>query len=148
MIDFDNWLGLGIAERTPENLIGRARILTTDRTSTLAAVESGAVTLRHAEVIADQCADVSGEVGVRFETAAIVMAEGMTPAKLKNKLSQVRERLQPDDSEARHQDALQDRQIVATMRNLMALAPSLVEEAARGRLETPFSISGPSRTGS
>jgi hypothetical protein len=33
---------------------------------------------------------------------------------LKNKLTQLRERLQPSDSEARHQDALQDRQVLAT----------------------------------
>jgi hypothetical protein len=107
-------LTLGITERAAENLIGRARILTTDRTATLDAVEDGRITLRHAEVIADQGAELSGEVGVRFEAAAIIMAEGMTPAKLRNKLIQLRERLQPEDSEARHEDALLDRQIIAT----------------------------------
>jgi hypothetical protein len=106
-------LTLGITERASENLIGRARILTGDRSATLAAVEDGRITLRHAEVVVDAGADLVGEVAVRFETAAIMMAEGMTPARLQNKLIQLRERLQPEDSEARHQDALLDRRVAA-----------------------------------
>ncbi|THG31676.1 HNH endonuclease signature motif containing protein [Naasia lichenicola] len=104
-------LTLGLTEYSAQALIARAKILTTDRRQTLAAVDSGRITLRHAEHIADEGAGLFGDLGTRFERAALIMAEGMTPAKLKNELGKLRERLQPDDSAERHADALLDRQV-------------------------------------
>ncbi len=104
-------LTLGLTEYSAQALIARSNILTTDRRATLAAVVAGLITLRHAEFIADEGAGLTGELGRRFERAALIMAEGMTPAKLKNELGKLRERLQPDDSAERHADALADRQV-------------------------------------
>ncbi|THG33543.1 HNH endonuclease signature motif containing protein [Naasia lichenicola] len=104
-------LTLGLTEYSAQALIARAKILTTDRRATLAAVDCGRITLRHAEYIADEGAGLTDDLGTRFERAALIMAEGMTPAKLKSELGKLRERLQPEDSAERHADALLDRQV-------------------------------------
>ncbi|PRY69116.1 uncharacterized protein DUF222 [Glaciihabitans tibetensis] len=90
-------------------LINEAEILCATLPSTMIALTEGAMSYRHASVIASQAKDVPEEMRPDFEDAVVPVAAASTVSQLKSRARIVRERLHPESIDSRKKKAVRGR---------------------------------------
>ncbi|WP_166789171.1 HNH endonuclease signature motif containing protein [Cryobacterium sp. TmT2-59] len=98
-----------VPQRTAENLVAESRALAVDLPATRAALASGEISYRHAQVVVNQAWSVPAEGRAKFEAAVLKSASTMTASKLKYRARVLRERWHPETIRARHQKSVKDR---------------------------------------
>jgi hypothetical protein len=92
---------LRVTERTAENLIGNARVLTEALPATLNALSTGSISYRHAVVMVDELAGLPPGSQAALEAVMVPRATQLTAPKLKAAVRVARERLHPETIEER-----------------------------------------------
>jgi hypothetical protein len=100
---------LRIPERTAQSLIGESRLLTRLLPETLAALQAGSISYRHAQKMIDHAASLPDEAIAGFETTLLPYAERLTVAKFDAKARKHRENAHPETITARKTKAVIDR---------------------------------------
>jgi hypothetical protein len=102
---------LHLAERTAENLIGEASMFAGPMTATLQAMETGAISYRHGQVLMDQLSFLPLEEVAVFEARLLPVARDVTVGTLKVRARRMRERAHPETITSRARAALADRAV-------------------------------------
>ncbi len=102
---------LRLGERAAERLVEESRALHSDLPQTIAALESGAISYRHAQMVIDNARFVPADAVAEFERVAMPMAAGLTAAQLDRRLRILRERLHPDSIDERHAEVRDSREV-------------------------------------
>ena len=105
---------LRMPERSVENLIAESAALQQDFPATRAALQSGAITYRHATVLLDHAWSLPDEARADFERLALPFAERLTVAQFDRRARALRERMQPGSIAARTTKAAEERSIEFT----------------------------------
>ncbi|TFD25715.1 DUF222 domain-containing protein, partial [Cryobacterium sp. TMT2-23] len=100
-----------IPQRSAETLIHESGCLTGELPLTMAALRSGQISYRHAQVLMGQAWSLPDEAKAAFEEALLKSAENLTASKLKRKARILRERLHPETITARHQKSASERNV-------------------------------------
>ncbi len=104
---------VGAAVRVPEGTVGvmvsDAETLATSLPLTLAALQAGEITGRHAHVMVAQCSTIPLEAHAQFEEALLPVAGRLTVAQFTQRARVFRERVHPDSPRKRHVEALDRR---------------------------------------
>jgi len=103
---------LRFPQRTAENLIAESRALADELPATRAALQSGEISYRHAQVLIGQAWTVPPVAKAAFEAALLRSAGHLTASKLKYKARVLRERLHPETILARHTISVLDRKVM------------------------------------
>ncbi|MBG6058440.1 hypothetical protein IWX89_001882 [Cryobacterium sp. MP_M3] len=103
---------LRFPQRTAENLIAESRALANELPATRAALQSGEISYRHAQVLIGQAWTVPPAGKPAFEAALLRTAGHLTASKLKYKARVLRERLHPETVLARHTVSVLDRAVM------------------------------------
>ncbi|WP_166784931.1 HNH endonuclease signature motif containing protein, partial [Cryobacterium sp. TMT2-42-4] len=98
--------------RSTETLIAESQTLMNELPATLAALQDGSITYRHAQVIMNQAWFLPAEALAGFEEALLKSAPHLTVANLKYKARIMRERQHPESITARHQKSVADRKVI------------------------------------
>ena len=101
-------------ERSVETLLAESAALQKDLPATRAALQTGAITYRHAKVILDHAWSLPDEARADFERAALPYAERLTVAKFNRKARVLREQMQPESIAERAVAAAAERSIEFT----------------------------------
>jgi hypothetical protein len=88
--------GMRIPDRTARNLIETSRVLVTQLTETLAALDEGRLTYRHAQVLVGESRLLSPEAVKQLEAAVLPHALKMTASQFERKVRTTREKLHPE----------------------------------------------------
>ena len=102
---------LRLPERSVETLVAESAALQQDFPATRAALQSGAITYRHAKVLLDHSWSLPDEVRAEFEHVALPFAERLTVAKFDRKARILREQMQPESITTRTATAVQERTV-------------------------------------
>ncbi|MDJ0323310.1 DUF222 domain-containing protein [Cryobacterium sp. PH31-AA6] len=105
-------LTLRLPQRTAENLIEDSRALAEELPATRAALQTGEISYRHAQVLIGQAWRVPSAAKAAFEAALLRSAGHLTASKLKYKARVLRERLHPETIQARHTISVLDRRVM------------------------------------
>ncbi|BDZ44350.1 DUF222 domain-containing protein [Naasia aerilata] len=129
-----------VSERTMETLLGVGRILVEDFPDTLASLERGEVSERHARIIVDTGAGLAAEDRALFEARVLPWAFQLTPALFLVKARTIREQVAAADLEARHREAVKERNVWAEhasdgMATLFVHLPAEEVHAALNRVD-------------
>lgn len=130
---------LHLPERTAENLIETSRALCSKLLATRAALESGAISFRHAETIVEHSSSIPDEKLSRFAEEVLDIAPTLTNRQLDRRAGRIRERLHPESILHRHM-AARDRRCVDLingrdgMASLTAFLPAATATAAYNRI--------------
>ncbi|WP_440708251.1 DUF222 domain-containing protein [Herbiconiux sp. YIM B11900] len=104
---------IATAVRVPEGTVGvmvsDAETLVTSLPLTLAALQAGTITGRHAHVMVAQCSTIPLEAHGEFEAALLPAACRLTVAQFTQRARVFRERVHPDSPRKRHVEALERR---------------------------------------
>ncbi|TFD15975.1 HNH endonuclease [Cryobacterium sp. TMT1-21] len=100
-----------VPQRTAENLVAECRALAVELPATRAALASGEISYRHAQVVVNQAWSVPEEGRAEFEAAVLKSAGTLTASKLKYNARILRERWHPETIRARHQKSVKDRAV-------------------------------------
>jgi hypothetical protein len=104
---------VGCALRMAEGTVGRlvcdAQTLTADLPDTLAALRSGGIACRHAQILAQHALTLPPEARHRFEQQALPAARELTPARFDVRARRLREEEHPESIRVRHEQAAQSR---------------------------------------
>ena len=104
---------IGTTLRVPECTVGSmvtdAETLVTSLPLTLAALQAGEITGRHAHVMVAQCSTVPVEAHGEFEAALLPVASRLTVAQFTQRARIYRERVHPETPRKRHVEALAHR---------------------------------------
>jgi hypothetical protein len=103
---------LRVPQRTAENLIAESRALADELPATRAALQTGEISYRHAQVLIGQAWTVPPAGKPAFEAALLRSAGHLTASKLKYKARVLRERLYPETILARHTVSVLDRKVM------------------------------------
>jgi hypothetical protein len=103
-------LALRIPERTAQNLIEEARMLTERLPLTMTGLLAGDFSYRHAKVVVDHARSLPEELQADFEAAIIPSAAKLTVSKFDLKARTARERMDPATITERHIKAVGDRE--------------------------------------
>jgi hypothetical protein len=103
---------LRFPQRTAENLIEDSRALAEELPATRAALQTGEISYRHAQVLIGQAWRVPPAAKPAFEAALLRTAGHLTASELKYKARVLRERLHPETIQARHQVSVRDRRVM------------------------------------
>ncbi|GAA3874390.1 HNH endonuclease signature motif containing protein [Leifsonia kafniensis] len=103
--------GLRIPERTAETLIVESQALVHDFPATLAALEQGQISYRHAHTLLDQAWTLPAAARPAFEAAVLPKAATLTVAKFDGVARRLREKLHPESIAVRHARCLGDREL-------------------------------------
>jgi hypothetical protein len=130
---------LRVSERSAENLIGNAQALVEGLPTTLAELDSGRISYRHAVALVDETAGLDDESRAALETAVLPRAAETTAAKLRSAARTARERLRPESIERRQATARERRGVSVIdgrdgMATLLAELPSAHAHAVLNRL--------------
>ncbi|HEY0260317.1 MAG TPA: DUF222 domain-containing protein, partial [Lacisediminihabitans sp.] len=98
-------------ERTAESLVNDSQALVNDLPATLAALRSGSIGYRHAQLVVDQAAPLEPAIRAELEQAALPLASSLTPSAFDRRLRSLRERMDPGSAIERHRRAVTDRRI-------------------------------------
>lgn len=140
---------LRMPERAAENLIEASRALVHDLPATLAALSSGAISYRNAEVIVDHAGSLPPEAVPEFESAVAEIAPDLTNAQLEKRARRIRERMHPESITERRKLAVAQRCVELTaardgMAWLSAYLPAPTATAAYNRItELALDVEGP-----
>jgi hypothetical protein len=113
---------LRVSATAAQTRLKTARTLTDELPRTLAALESGSISVRHAEVIADASWKLEPDVGTEFESLVLQRAAEQSLPELRRSIKRAALRVDPATAETRHQRARQDRCVRKT-----ALADGMAE---------------------
>jgi hypothetical protein len=102
---------LRISEKAAEDLVTTARSLVQDLPDTLALLEAGETTYRHAESMVRHSYALSTEHLAQYEEILIPFAKTLTPAAFDNKARQVADSFKDDPLEERHEEAMKRRHV-------------------------------------
>jgi len=100
---------MGMHERTAGSRIYCAEVLLNDFTATLQVLRSGAVTIRHCQIMVDAAIDLPEEQRSEFETLALKKAVQQTPGQFRSTVRKIKAKLHPELLEDRHRTAYDDR---------------------------------------
>jgi hypothetical protein len=104
---------VGTTLRVPECTVGSmvtdAETLVTSLPLTLAALQAGEITGRHAHVMVAQCSTIPVEAHAEFEAALLPAASRLTVAQFTQRARIYRERVHPETPRKRHVEALDRR---------------------------------------
>ena len=100
---------MGISERSAENVIGNAAALIGQFPCTLALLESGAISYRHAIAMVEEASGLDTEDQASLEAEVLPSATMLTPPQFQRVLRTARERLHPESIEQRQVAARSDR---------------------------------------
>ncbi|MCU1586142.1 MAG: endonuclease [Microbacteriaceae bacterium] len=130
---------LRLPERSIETLIAESGTLLGDLPDTLTALEAGAISYRHAQVMIDHALCLPEASRHAFELAALPAALTLTVAKFDRHAHILRERLHPDTIDSRHAQCADNREVTLTpardgMAWLSAYLPAVAAHAAYNRL--------------
>jgi len=103
---------LRFPQRTAENLIQESRALAEELPATRAALQTGKISYRHAQVLIEQAWAVPPAAKAAFEAALLRTAGHLTASTLKYKARLLRERLHPETILARHTVSVLDRKVL------------------------------------
>jgi hypothetical protein len=131
---------LRVPEQTAGALIATSRALVDELPATMAALEAGTISWRHAERLADHAASLPVEAKAGFERALLPSAEMLNPGRFDRQARIVRERMHPETIATRRVDAVDQRRVGIDpgrdgMAWLTALLPAEQAEAIDNRLE-------------
>ncbi|MDN3496632.1 DUF222 domain-containing protein [Planococcus sp. APC 4015] len=130
---------LRVSDRTVQRRLGEASRLATRFPVTLAALTEGRISRAHVDVIVDAGERLDEDERIRFETAAIAVAERETAARLRPIARLLAERLMPQMLSERHAAARESRCVDVRdlddgMSQLLAVLPSTLAHGIRSRL--------------
>jgi len=100
-----------IPERTAENLVEQSKALLHELPATLAALNAGEISYRHAQAMIDHAGSVPKEAREAFEVALLPAAKTLTVSKFSGKARIARERRHPETITARHETSVLDRKV-------------------------------------
>ena len=102
---------LRIPDRTAQNLLEEARMLTEQLPATLAGLCAGEFSYRHTKVIVAHARTLPDELHTEFEAAVLPAAARLTASQFERKARTTRERMDPATITLRHQKSLADREV-------------------------------------
>jgi hypothetical protein len=102
---------LRLPERTAETLVGESRILVTELRGTLAALDAGDISYRHAQRLIDHASSLPAEARAEFEADVLDSAKTMPVGKFNDVARKRRERMHPESVEVRHVRSVADREV-------------------------------------
>jgi hypothetical protein len=102
---------LRMPERTADAMVDDSRALVTELPTTLAALRSGEIGYRHAQIIADHGRTLDPATRAELERVALPLAASTTPSALDRKIRGLRDRLDPSGMAERHRRAAADRTV-------------------------------------
>jgi hypothetical protein len=101
---------LRIPERSAENLIEEARMLSERLPLTMAGLRAGDFSFRHAKAIVAHASSLSDELHAAFEAAVVPSASRLTFSKFDQKARTIRERMDASTIAERHEKSVADRE--------------------------------------
>ncbi|MCC9175806.1 HNH endonuclease [Arthrobacter sp. zg-Y179] len=102
---------LNVAQVTGQRLLSEAGQLCGTHTATLSGLEEGRFSYQHAQVVLEQCQNVSAEKLPGFEADLLAAAEGQTRAQFSAKARRLREKKFPETVSKRHLTAFEQRMV-------------------------------------
>ena len=105
---------LRMPERSADSLVAESEALMQDLPKTLASLNSGDLSYRHAQVVIDQVSSLGGvneQARMTLETELVPLARELTVAKFDRVARALRERVHPETIVERHRRALSDREV-------------------------------------
>ncbi|MCQ2002162.1 HNH endonuclease [Arthrobacter zhaoxinii] len=102
---------LNVPQVTGERLLSEAGQLCGTQTATLAGLEEGRFSYQHAQVVLEQCRNVSAEKLPGIEADLLKAAEGQTRAQFSAKARRLREKKFPETVSKRHLSAFEQRRV-------------------------------------
>jgi hypothetical protein len=103
---------LTLSERAAESLIGVSRALVQSLPATLAALASGEISYRHAQIMVEQTVGLDAASVAALEAKVLPAASTSTAPRFASTVRKQRERLNPESIEERHVVALDERTVV------------------------------------
>jgi hypothetical protein len=121
---------LKISEAAASALLHHSILLTEDLPATLAALADGAISYRHATVIADEADSLPKAARAEFDSQLATHARSTTPAALQRRARRLREKMHPESIRERHIRAAADRYVtVEPLRDGMARLEAVLPAA-------------------
>ena len=102
---------LNLPQITGQRLLFEADRLCTTHTTTLTALDDGALSYAHAQVVIDQCLDIPAGQVPGFEADLLAAAPGQTRAQFAVRARRLRERTYPESVPVRHRSAFEKRKV-------------------------------------
>jgi len=106
---------LACALRLPENtvriLVDESSALVTELPATLAALDRGDISVRHAGIVADHASSLPASSRAEFEDRVLPFALAHTATRFNTHARKQRERMHPESIEERHEDAVDKRSV-------------------------------------
>ena len=102
---------LNLPQITGQRLLFEADRLCTTHTTTLTALDDGALSYPHAQVVIDQCLDIPAGQVPGFEADLLATAPGQTRAQFAVRARRLRERTYPESVPVRHRSAFEKRKV-------------------------------------
>jgi hypothetical protein len=136
---------------TARGLVEDARSLVHDLPATLEELGRGAISYRHAQVMAGHTADLDAPARSAVEAAALPVASTTTPSGFTRRLRRVRELVHPEPVAVRHRRAAADRSVrldpaADGMSWLTAFLPAVTGHAIMDRLDHAAALAETDRT--
>lgn len=140
-----------LPEVTARGLVEDARSLVHDLPATLEELGRGAISYRHAQVMAGHTADLDAPARSAVEAAALPVASTTTPSGFTRRLRRVRELVHPEPVAVRHRRAAADRSVrldpaADGMSWLTAFLPAVTGHAIMDRLDHAAALAETDRT--
>ena len=105
---------LRLPERTAQTLVAHSQLLVEGLPATLTALQSGEITYRHAQSLADHAVSLPDSTRAAFEEAVLPAARELTVSRFDRVARTKRERMHPESIEARHVAGVADRCLSVT----------------------------------
>ncbi|MHA7140637.1 HNH endonuclease signature motif containing protein [Arthrobacter sp. Sr33] len=105
---------LNISGRAAHRLLGHSLTLALDLPKTLQSLGAGVISIRQAQIIADEALFLPAEVLAGFEDQVLQRGAHLTPPRLKSLCHRIREKLHPDSITTRKAAAVEDRHVELT----------------------------------
>ena len=102
---------LTLPESTIESLVTDSEILVNDLPATFESLSFGAISWRHAQIVASQAASLPTEARAAFEERVLPFALTHTSSRFNRYAREQRERMHPDSIEERHETAASKRSV-------------------------------------
>ncbi|MDT0116385.1 DUF222 domain-containing protein [Microbacterium sp. PRF11] len=128
-----------VSDRSVQAQIGKALTLVDHFPATVDAWEAGALSRAHVQAIVDAGTPVPVDKRAEFDVLAVATAEGLSPGRLRARLTTLAERLQPTTITERHQRGREERCVRVVrgengMSDLIATLPTVLAVGIYDRL--------------
>jgi hypothetical protein len=104
---------LTVHERTAESLLGYARRLVHEFSTTLSWLSSARISDRHARIVVDHSSGVPTELLGVYEERVLAKAESLPPSRFEKHAAMVAASIDPSTMVERHREAMTDRRVYA-----------------------------------